>query len=191
MGDGAWRFGAGQNNPRNDGRSDGRRAGFAGLVVKQATPTSAKRFCHRQTAGRLTPARRATSNTGNRSPEKRTILARCTCLKGRLRSATICFRRSVSVEFRRMLTVWAMTAGVSGFSCKGRFHQFSLNLSSNRIANWALAIVHSRGGILHSFCARFNTRKSSFSALSSVGKCPRARTARRSFAFKDSIAFVV
>jgi len=48
-----------------------------------------------------------------------------------------------------------MTAGVSGFSCKGRFHQFSLNLSSNRIANWALAIVHSRGGILHSFCARF------------------------------------
>ena len=37
MGDGARRFGAGQSdNPRNDGRSDGRRAGLTGLVVKQA-----------------------------------------------------------------------------------------------------------------------------------------------------------
>jgi hypothetical protein len=37
MGDGAGRFGAGQSdNPRNDSRSDGRRAGLAGLVAKQA-----------------------------------------------------------------------------------------------------------------------------------------------------------
>jgi hypothetical protein len=59
-----------------------------------------------------------------------------------LRSATICFRRSVSVEFRRMLTVWAMTAGVSGFSCKGRFHQFSLNRprTGSRIGLWPSSI---------------------------------------------------
>ena len=36
MGDGARQFGADQSdNPRNDGRSDGRRPGFAGLVVKR------------------------------------------------------------------------------------------------------------------------------------------------------------
>ncbi len=51
-------------------------------------------------------------------------------------------------------------------------------------------MVHSRGGIFHSFSARFNTRKSSFSAASSVGKWPLARTARRSFAFSASMAFV-
>ena len=53
------------------------------------------------------------------------------------------------------------------------------------IANCAFAMAHSRGGILHSFCARFNTRKRSFSALSSVGKWPRARTARRNLAFNE------
>jgi hypothetical protein len=31
---------------------------------KPSTPSSAKRRCQRQTAGRLTPARRATSDTG-------------------------------------------------------------------------------------------------------------------------------
>ena len=80
---------------------------------------------------------------------------------------------------------------LSGFPCKGRFRYANLNLPSNMIANCAFAMAHSRGGILHSFCARFNTRKRSFSALSSVGKWPRARTARRNLAFNDSIAFVV
>src|SRR4051794_16455693 len=63
--------------------------------------------------------------------------------------------------------------------------------SSNRIANCALAIAHSRGGILHSFSARFKTRKRSLRALSSLGKWPRVLTARRSLAFRASIAFVV
>src|SRR5690242_15091226 len=43
---------------------------------------------------------------------------------------------------------------------------------------------HSRGGMIHSFSERFKTRKSSFVAASSLGKCPLARTARLSFAFK-------
>src|SRR3954451_16755642 len=42
--------------------------------------------------------------------------------------------------------------------------------SPKRTANCALAIAHSRGGILHSFSARLKTRKSSFRAASSVGK---------------------
>jgi hypothetical protein len=50
---------------------------------------------------------------------------------------------------------------------------------------------HSGGGIFHSFAARFNTRKGSFRALSSVGKWPLVLTARRSLAFKLSMAFVV
>ena len=36
--------------------------------------------------------------------------------------------------------------------------------SPKRTANWALAIAHSPGGILHSFSARFKTRNRSFSA---------------------------
>src|SRR4051812_46742690 len=63
--------------------------------------------------------------------------------------------------------------------------------SPKRTANWALAIAHSRGGILHSFSARFKTRNSSFIAASSVGKWPLARTARRSLELSASIAFVV
>src|SRR3954466_8497930 len=51
--------------------------------------------------------------------------------------------------------------------------------SPKRTANWALAIAPSRGGILHSFSARFSTRNSSFIAASSVGKWPLARTVRR------------
>src|SRR4051794_34863253 len=63
--------------------------------------------------------------------------------------------------------------------------------SPKRTANWALAIAHSPGGILHSFSARFKTRKSSFIAASSVGKWLRARTARRSLELSASMAFVV
>jgi hypothetical protein len=59
------------------------------------------------------------------------------------------------------------------------------------MANCALAIIHSLGGIFHSLAARFNTNYKSFMALSSVGKCPRARTARRSLALRLSIALVV
>jgi hypothetical protein len=49
--------------------------------------------------------------------------------------------------------------------------QVAMKRSSKRMANCALA-------------ARFKTRNSSFSTASSVGKWPRARTARRSLAFK-------
>src|SRR5512134_1142145 len=80
---------------------------------------------------------------------------------------------------------------LSEIPCKGRFHQASLNRSSNRMASWAFAITHSLGGIFHSLAARFNTRNNSLSALSSVGKCPLVLTARRSLAFKLSIEFVV
>jgi hypothetical protein len=58
-------------------------------------------------------------------------------------------------------------------------------------ANWALAIAHSRGGILHSLSARFKTRKSSFSAPRRSGSGPSARTARRSLELSASMALVV
>src|SRR5512134_2534984 len=82
-------------------------------------------------------------------------------------------------------------ARLSEIPCKGGCHQAKLKRPSNRMASWALAMLHSRGGIFHSFAARFNTRKRSFRALSSVGKWPLVLTARRSLAFKLSMAFVV
>src|SRR5271154_5044584 len=63
--------------------------------------------------------------------------------------------------------------------------------SPNRTANCDLAMDHSRGGMIHSFSERFKTRKRSFVAASSLGKCPLALTARRSLEFSASIAFVV
>jgi hypothetical protein len=42
--------------------------------------------------------------------------------------------------------------------------------SPKRTANWALAMHHSRGGMIHSFSERFKTRKRSFVAASSLGK---------------------
>jgi hypothetical protein len=63
--------------------------------------------------------------------------------------------------------------------------------SPNRTANWALAMEHSRGGMIPCFSARFNTRKRSVAAASSVGKWPLARTARRRVELSASIAFVV
>jgi acyl-CoA reductase-like NAD-dependent aldehyde dehydrogenase len=55
--------------------------------------------------------------------------------------------------------------------------------SPKRTANCALAMIHSRGLIFHSFSDRFKTRKRSFMAASSLENYPRARSA--------SIAFVV
>jgi hypothetical protein len=51
--------------------------------------------------------------------------------------------------------------------------------SPKRTANWALAIHHSRGGMIHSFSERFKTRKRSLVAASSLGKWPLALTALR------------
>src|SRR3954463_13428495 len=72
-----------------------------------------------------------------------------------------------------------------------RGDQAVVKRSSKRMANCALAVVHSLAGIFPSFMVRFKTRKSSLRAASSVGKWPRALTARRSLAFKASIEFVV
>lgn len=84
---------------------------------------------------------------------------------------------------------------VRNFVCGGRFSFHACMAFAKRspkmTANCALAIAHSRGGIFHSFSARFKTRKSSFIAASSVGKWPLARTARRSLAFSASMALVV
>jgi hypothetical protein len=63
--------------------------------------------------------------------------------------------------------------------------------SPKRTANWALAMHHSRGGMIHSFSERFKTRKRSLVAASSLGKWPLALTARRSLEFSASMAFVV
>ena len=63
--------------------------------------------------------------------------------------------------------------------------------SPKMTANWAFAMIHSRGPIFHSFSERFKTRKRSYIAASSVGKWPRARTASRSLAFSASVALVV
>jgi hypothetical protein len=63
--------------------------------------------------------------------------------------------------------------------------------SPKRTANWALAMDHSRGGMIHCFSERFKTRNRSSVAASSLGKWPLARTARRSLAFKASMALVV
>ena len=63
--------------------------------------------------------------------------------------------------------------------------------SPNRTANWALAMHYSRGGMIHSFSARFKTRKRSLVAASSLGKWPLALTARRSLEFSASMALVV
>jgi hypothetical protein len=58
------------------------------------------------------------------------------------------------------------------------------------MANWVLASHHSRGGIFHVCATWRKTRYSNLIAASSVGKWPLVRTARRSLAFKDSMAFV-
>jgi hypothetical protein len=81
--------------------------------------------------------------------------------------------------------------GPSEFPCTGWVYHPSLKRPSKRMANWAFAMPRSRGGIFHSFCICLKTRNKSLNALSSVGKCPRARTARRNLAFSASMALVV
>ena len=67
----------------------------------------------------------------------------------------------------------------------------SVKRAPKRTANRALAMDHSRGGMIHSFSERFKTRKRSFVAASSLGKWPLALTARRSLELSASIEFVV
>lgn len=63
--------------------------------------------------------------------------------------------------------------------------------SPKRTANCALAIAYLRGGVFHAFSEQFKARKRSFSATSSVGKCPLALTGRLSLEFGASMALVV
>ena len=63
--------------------TDAARSGEASI------PASAKRGCQRHTVGRLTPTLCATRCAEPRSAEASTMRARSTCLRGRLRSATI------------------------------------------------------------------------------------------------------
>jgi IS5 family transposase len=77
-------------------------------------------------------------------------------------------------------------------SCAGAdFTQPTRNRSPKVMANWVRASTHSRGGRFQSAAARLRTKYSSLVAASSDGKCPLARTARRSLEFSASMAFVV
>jgi len=85
----------------------------------------------------------------------------------------------------------SLTPGLSEISGAGPVdHHAVTNLSSKMMANWVLAPHHSRGGIFHSPATWRKTRYKSFIAAPSVGSRARVRTARRSFAFKDSKALV-
>ena len=87
--------------------------GLPGLRVlshsRLSTPASvAKRCCQRHTAGRLVPARRATSATASRSAECRMMRARAACFCGRLRSARTAANRWRSSAETMGQTVCAM-----------------------------------------------------------------------------------
>ena len=119
----------------------------------------------------------------------------------------VCFRRGgIRYEFSSVLgniryrSCIQVLRRCSCHSCPGPISNFmhevgfvhqTTNLSPNRMANWVLASHHSRGGRFHASTARLRTRCFSFIAASSPGSWPRMRTARRSFEFKASIAFVV
>ena len=94
----ARRLAAGQrHHPLHHGSGVGALPGLRVLSCKRPSmPASAKRNCQRHTAGRLIPARRATSATSSRSAECRIIRARAACFCGRLRSATIAASRARS-----------------------------------------------------------------------------------------------
>ncbi len=55
-----------------------------------------------------------------------------------------------------------VVGGVSEIPCRDRVDQGMAKRPSKRMANCALAAVHSRAGILHSLATRFKTRNSSF-----------------------------
>jgi hypothetical protein len=92
------RLGAGQRHQSCHGFAGNRRfARLARPVVQQAfDPGLGKALLPPPPVGRLTPTVRATVCAGRRSAEASTIRARSTCLRGRLRSATIAASRSRS-----------------------------------------------------------------------------------------------
>ena len=83
------RFGAGQGQHPGHGGGGDRLARRPALVAQQTLhPGLGVAALPAPIAGRLTPARRATSMTGSRSAENKIIRHRCTCFSGRLRSLT-------------------------------------------------------------------------------------------------------
>jgi hypothetical protein len=106
--------------------------------------------------------------------------------------------REIKAELRRRMHQsipeqgkWARQVGLSLILCVRPVQHQQTNLSPKTTANCVLASIHSRGGRFHSSAALLRTRYSNFIAASSLGKWPLARMARRSFAFRASIAFVV
>ncbi len=99
----------------------------------------------------------------------------------------------VAVALRHWIAaVGARTAGtVRIFVFEAVIRHAFTKRSLNMTANCVFASAHSRGGRFHSAAAWFKTKYSSLAAASSDGKCPLVRTARRSFEFNASIAFVV
>ena len=62
------------------------------------------------------------------------------------------------------------TGDCQEFRVRACCDQVSVNRSSNRMASWVFAMLHSRGGIFQSLETWFKTRNSSLSALLS-GMC--------------------
>jgi hypothetical protein len=97
-------------------------------------------------------------------------------------------RRSNSPPLTRH--AMSLPGPISDFLREVGFVYQTTNLSPNRMANWVLALHHSRGGCSLSSTARFCPSYSRFIAASSPGKRLRVRTARRSFESKASFALL-
>jgi hypothetical protein len=131
-----------------------------------------------------TPCRRSGHISGDTLPE---LAARARRGPNLMRSGYIRWHSEVRTESSKSHGHGPISNFVRGVV----FDHQTTNLSPNRMANWVLASHHSRGGRFHASTARLRSRYSSFIAASSPGKWPRVRTARRSFEFNASIAFVV
>jgi transposase len=79
--------------------------------------------------------------------------------------------RGEVVHIDATLICAAGTVGISVYGALFTDQAWALaKRSPKRMANWALALSHSRGGMIHSFSTRCKTRNSSLMAASSVGK---------------------
>lgn len=107
----------------------GVRAGRVLSRSRASTSSLAKHCFKRQTAGRMTPACRATPCTLNRSDESGTMRARRMCLRGQDRSLAIADSANLVASSRSAQAVWAIA--------QTRMHQ-ALREPSDRVS--ALAI---------------------------------------------------
>src|ERR1700735_1320724 len=118
--------------------------GLPGLRVLSRShpsgPASAKRCCQRQTIGRLTSIPVATRCTGRPSAKARTIFARSTCLRGRLRSEAIASTRLLSDGLNQTHTVCAIhvDSHVASFARRSRtVNQQNASVHSSSYLDWA------------------------------------------------------